>query len=396
MSITNKHQLVSQREIVMPTALPPQGYSLPLFHVRRITLCFVFVVVLLSTIMPVTAYCAQVTLAWDANTEPNIAGYKIYYGTGSRSYNWFVDVGNVTSYTVTGLADGSTYYFAATAYDTSNIESTYSAEVIYNSCTFSISPTSANVAQQGGTGTVQVSTQSGCRWTASSGASWFTITAGSQGTGSGAVSYSVSSNAASAARTAASTIAGRVFTVNQAGTGTTYTISASAGSGGSISPSGTVVLSQGTSRTFTITPNSGYRVSDVRVDGSSVGAVTTYTFNNVQANHTITASFTTAAEATSLTVIAPSGGETFYIGETKSIRWAAPSAAVRFALSYSTNGGYTWKSITDSVSGTSSYQWKIPQVKKRFKYCKVRVTGYSAQGKSLGSDKSGAFTIDIP
>ena len=71
----------------------------------------------------------------------------------------------------------------------------------------------------------------------------------------------------------------------------TYIITASAGAGGSISPSNAVVVNYGGSQTFTITPNTGYHIVDVVVDGSSVGAVTTYTFNNVQANHTITASF---------------------------------------------------------------------------------------------------------
>ncbi len=70
-----------------------------------------------------------------------------------------------------------------------------------------------------------------------------------------------------------------------------YTIAASAGAGGSISPSGDVHVSAGSSQAFTITPSNGYRVSDVRVDGSSRGAISSYTFNNVTANHIIVASF---------------------------------------------------------------------------------------------------------
>jgi hypothetical protein len=69
------------------------------------------------------------------------------------------------------------------------------------------------------------------------------------------------------------------------------TIAASAGTGGSISPSGAVSVSYGTSKTFTITPNTGYRVSRVLVDGISVGAVTKYTFNNVKVDHTIAVTF---------------------------------------------------------------------------------------------------------
>ena len=73
------------------------------------------------------------TLAWEAATEPNLAGYRIYYGTAPGTYlqspGQGVNVGNVTSYTVTGLSRATTYYFAATAYDTSNSESVFSNEV---------------------------------------------------------------------------------------------------------------------------------------------------------------------------------------------------------------------------------------------------------------------------
>jgi hypothetical protein len=71
-----------------------------------------------------------------------------------------------------------------------------------------------------------------------------------------------------------------------------YTITATAGSGGSISPPGITTLSTGGSQTYTITPNTGYHIADVSVDGLSQGAVGNYPFTNVQANHTISASFT--------------------------------------------------------------------------------------------------------
>ena len=70
-----------------------------------------------------------------------------------------------------------------------------------------------------------------------------------------------------------------------------YTISASAGTGGSISPSGSVLVNQGLNQAFTITANNGYIISAVLVDGTSQGAVSTYTFTNVQTSHTISASF---------------------------------------------------------------------------------------------------------
>ena len=69
------------------------------------------------------------------------------------------------------------------------------------------------------------------------------------------------------------------------------TITASAGINGSVSPSGAVLVPYGTNESFTITPITDYHVLDVLVDGVSVGAATTYTFTNVTADHTISASF---------------------------------------------------------------------------------------------------------
>ena len=74
----------------------------------------------------------SVTLAWDANTETFLVGYKIYQGTESRTYSMCYDVGNVTEYTVTGLLPNTVYYFAATAYSI-KAESHKSNEVSWQS-----------------------------------------------------------------------------------------------------------------------------------------------------------------------------------------------------------------------------------------------------------------------
>ena len=66
-----------------------------------------------------------------------------------------------------------------------------------------------------------------------------------------------------------------------------YTIKATAGAGGSISPSGNVSAREGRDRTFTITPDKGYAISNVKIDGKSIGAVKSYTFENVRRTHTI-------------------------------------------------------------------------------------------------------------
>ena len=81
-------------------------------------------------------YAANVTLSWippttraDGTPLTDLAAYKIYFGTSSGNYTQNIDVGNVTSYTVTNLSTGTAYYFATTAYDASNNESSFSNEV---------------------------------------------------------------------------------------------------------------------------------------------------------------------------------------------------------------------------------------------------------------------------
>lgn len=73
--------------------------------------------------------------------------------------------------------------------------------------------------------------------------------------------------------------------------GFTYRVTATAGNGGTISPSGQVALIPGSDATFSIRPGSGYSISDVRVDDNSIGARSSYTFNDISDNHTISATF---------------------------------------------------------------------------------------------------------
>ena len=80
----------------------------------------------LATLLLLTSAltAGTVTLAWDPNPEKDLAGYRIYYGTESGNLVLLKDVGNVTMVTLT-LPNG-VYYFHATAYNTSNLESPYS------------------------------------------------------------------------------------------------------------------------------------------------------------------------------------------------------------------------------------------------------------------------------
>ena len=87
-----------------------------------------------------------------------------------------------------------------------------------------------------------------------------------------------------------------------------YTVTASAGAGGSISPAGATTYLRRSTALYTITPDAGNYILDVKVDGASVGAVRHFTFDPLYANHTIAASFTNAQPAYAVTASAGPGG----------------------------------------------------------------------------------------
>lgn len=84
---------------------------------------------ILSMLVAVSASAGQATLSWEANTDPAVNGYMLYYGQAPGSYASKIDVGRATTYTVPNLADGKTYYFSATSYDAGRVESGHSNEV---------------------------------------------------------------------------------------------------------------------------------------------------------------------------------------------------------------------------------------------------------------------------
>ena len=100
-----------------------------------------------------------------------------------------------------------------------------------------------------------------------------------------------------------------------------YSISASSGANGNISPSGSTSVLCGNSQSYTISPSSCYQIADVTVDGVSQGPIASYTFSNVNANHSIAASFTQivytiSASAGSNGSISPSGNSNVFCGDT--------------------------------------------------------------------------------
>ncbi|MFQ5825253.1 MAG: FlgD immunoglobulin-like domain containing protein [bacterium] len=83
--------------------------------------CFLFFLPLIQS--------GSVIISWDPNKESDLSGYKIYFGTASRSYEQVLDVGNVTSHRISDLESGMHFFFTVTAYDFSGNESVFSEEV---------------------------------------------------------------------------------------------------------------------------------------------------------------------------------------------------------------------------------------------------------------------------
>jgi uncharacterized repeat protein (TIGR02543 family) len=149
------------------------------------------------------------------------------------------------------------------------------------------------------------------------------------------------------ALTAISTTATGDVTLYAKWTVNTYTISASAGNNGNISPSGEVIATYGSDQSFTITANNSYHIKDVLVDGNSVGAVSSYTFSSVAANHTIAASFdiTTGIEETSQT------GVTLYPNPCRNSFIVNAGGESTMLYMYDVNGKLT---LSQSIQGKST------------------------------------------
>ena len=130
-------------------------------------------------------------------------------------------------------------------------------------------------------------------------------------------------------------------------TATSGVVTATAGQGGTISPSGAIAVDFGSSKSFTIAPSTGYHVLDVLVDGSSVGAVTSYPFTNVQASHTIHASF--SPDAYTLTITPPVNGTV-----TKSPDQASYLSGTVITLTATPATGYSFTGWSGDLTGTTN------------------------------------------
>jgi len=134
-----------------------------------------------------------------------------------------------------------------------------------------------------------------------------------------------------------------------------YTITSGAGANGSISPSGSVTVVQGTNPSFTMTPASGYHVDSVFADGAYVGSMTNYAFTNVQGNHTISVKFaitryTISASAGANGLISPSGSVVVNSGSNQAFTFTANTgyevdSVIVDGINQGSMAGYTFSGI---------------------------------------------------
>ncbi len=174
-----------------------------------------------------------------------------------------------------------------------------------------------------------------------------------------------------------------------------FTISASAGAGGTISPSGAVLVTPGGNQTFAITPGACFNIGDVLVDGASVGAVATYTFTNVTATHTISASFAikTFTVSTSVTgpgTITPGGAVSVNCGSNQafSISPNACSSTTDVVVDGSSVGvvtSYTFSNVTANHTIAATFITGLSQAASALTTSQIK----------LGNDVDGTTKINV-
>lgn len=161
------------------------------------------------------------------------------------------------------------------------------------SCAYTISPTALSFTSIAGTGTVNVTTTSGCNWTATSNNSWITVTSGNTGSGNGSVSYSVSANTNTAQRLGSISIAGQTHSVVQNGiSACSYTISPLTLTYSSAAGAGTVTIASANGCSWTAISNDSWLFISSGNTGTGNGTV----------NYSVAASTSTTSRTGSITV----------------------------------------------------------------------------------------------
>lgn len=181
-----------------------------------------------------------------------------------------------------------------------------------------------------------------------------------------------------------------VQAIGTIGSVSSFTITASAGANGSINPSSAIVP-QGSDQSFSITASPGYTVDDVKVDAFSVGAVNSYTFSNVQANHSISATFKIGGTSCSAPPAVPTGlSSPSKTSSSVNLSWNAVSTPSGCTVSYNVfkNGA-----LAATVSSTNTViQGLSANTQYGFSVSATNSAGTSAPSPVLSVMTAGSYT----
>jgi len=221
-------------------------------------------------------------------------------------------------------------------------------------CTFTINPTASSISSAATTGTVSLTTLSGCGWTASSSVSWITVTSGASGSGPGSVGYSVAANTATSPRSGTVTIGGRAFTVNQEGVACTFSLSPVSATLGPNAGTATVAVTAANGCAWTATSNTSW----ISVTGGASGN------GNGQVTYSVGTNPGTSSRNGTITI----GGQTLSVTQSGQactfsvapVSASVPANATSGSVSVDTLAGCAWTatssapwiSITSGASGS--------------------------------------------
>ena len=244
-------------------------------------------------------------------------------------------------------------------------------------CTYSISPTSANVASGAGTGSVTVNTQAGCSWSAASNSLFFiSVTSGSSGSGPGTVGYSYTGNPSISPRSGTMTIAGQTFTLNQAGVPCAYSLNPTVRNIGAPGGTGSVSITAQTGCGWTAVSNAGFISITSTPGGSGNGSINynvssnsggprsgtisiggqTFTVNQAGAGPTVTLDTTSLNFGSTLngsTVMAQTGSQPVRLTQSAgaTVSWTVSSSQPWLIVSPASGSGSRTLSVSVNPAG---------------------------------------------